>query len=67
MLDPFALDPEFEPWFVQSTALMLGHQRSVVKGGNGFVDSAGTLTIPNPQDRFEHFCKAGLEYAGRVQ
>ena len=27
LLDPFALDPEFEPWFHQSMALLLGHQR----------------------------------------
>ena len=66
LLDPFALDPEFEPWFFQSTALLLGHQRSVAKGDKGFVDSAGTPTISNPQDRFEHFSKAGQQYAGPV-
>ena len=66
LLDPFALDPEFEPWFVQSTALMLGHQRSVAQGNKGFVDSAGTPTISNPQDRFEYFSQAGQHDAGTV-
>ena len=26
LLDPFALDPEFEPWFRQSAAVLLAHQ-----------------------------------------
>jgi len=59
LLDPFALDPEFEPWFRQSTALLLGHQRLVARGERGFVDLEGTPTIFDPKTRFEHFSQAG--------
>ncbi|HMD85525.1 MAG TPA: hypothetical protein VKO18_12600 [Terriglobia bacterium] len=59
LLDPFALDPEFEPWFRQSTALLLGHQRLVAQGEPGFVDLEGKPTISDPQARFEHFSQAG--------
>ncbi|MGA3323726.1 MAG: hypothetical protein ABSF45_04585 [Terriglobia bacterium] len=59
LLDPFALDPEFEPWFRQSTALLLGHQRLVAKGDPGFVDLEGRPTISDPKTRFEHFSQAG--------
>ena len=55
LLDPFALDPEFEPWFRQSAALLLGHQRLVAEGKPGFVDSRGTPTISEAKERFEHF------------
>jgi hypothetical protein len=59
LLDPFALDPEFEPWFCQSTAVLLGHQRLVAQGEPGFVDREGRPTISDPQARFEHFRQAG--------
>ena len=59
MLDPFALDPEFEPWFRQSTAVLLGHQRLVARGKPGFVDLEGRPTISDPKARFEHFSQAG--------
>jgi len=59
LLDPFALDPEFEPWFRQSTALLLGHQRLVAQGEQGFVDFEGKPTISDPKARFEHFSQAG--------
>jgi hypothetical protein len=59
LLDPFALDPEFEPWFRQSTALLLGHQRLVARGEPGFVDLEGNPTISDPKARFEHFSHAG--------
>jgi hypothetical protein len=59
LLDPFALDPEFEPWFRQSTALLLGHQRLAGRGEPGFVDKQGRPTIPDARTRFEHFSKAG--------
>jgi len=59
MLDPFALDPEFEPWFRQSTAVLLGHQRLVAQGEQGFVDLEGRPTISDPKARFEHFSQAG--------
>ncbi len=59
MLDPFALDPEFEPWFRQSTAVLLGHQRLVARGEPGFVDREGNPTIAEARARFEHFCQAG--------
>jgi hypothetical protein len=62
LLDPFALDPEFEPWFRQSTALLLGHQRLVAQGEQGFVDLEGRPTIPDAKGRFEHFSQAG-QYA----
>ncbi|HUP03873.1 MAG TPA: PHP domain-containing protein [Bryobacteraceae bacterium] len=55
MLDPFALDPEFEPWFRRSIALLLGHQRSVAQGKPGFVDAEGRPTIRDAKARFEHF------------
>jgi len=59
LLDPFALDPEFEPWFRQSTAVMLGHQRLVAQGKPGFVDLEGRPTIADAKTRFEHFSQAG--------
>ena len=55
ILDPYALDPEFEPWFRESTALLLGHQRAVAQGQPGFVDLDGGPTIADPRARFEHF------------
>jgi hypothetical protein len=55
ILDPFALDPEFEPWFRESTALLLGHQRLVAQGKAGYVDPEGKPTIADPRARFEHF------------
>ena len=55
ILDPFALDPEFEPWFRESTALLLGHQRRIAQGEPGFVDLEGRPTIADPRSRFEHF------------
>ena len=58
LLDPFALDPEFEPWFRQSTALLLAHQRLVTQGQPGFVDADGRPTISDPKVRFEHFGQA---------
>jgi hypothetical protein len=59
LLDPFALDPEFEPWFRQSTALLLGHQRLVAQGKQGFVDLQGTPTISDPKVRFQYVSQAG--------
>jgi len=56
-LDPFALDPEFEPWFRNSAALLLGHQRLVAQGEAGYVDLEGRPTIADPRARFEHFSK----------
>jgi len=55
ILDPYALDPDFEPWFRESTALLLGHQRLVAQGQPGFVDLEGRPTIADPRTRFEHF------------
>ncbi len=55
ILDPFALDPEFEPWFRESTALLLGHQRLVAQGQAGYVDLEGRPTIADPRARFERF------------
>ncbi|MCP5118735.1 MAG: hypothetical protein GY953_48610, partial [bacterium] len=59
ILDPFALDPEFEPWFASSTAVLLGHQRLVGRREPGFVDASGQPTIPEARARFEHFSEAG--------
>jgi hypothetical protein len=59
ILDPFALDPEFEPWFRESSALLLGHQRLVAQGQPGYVDLEGRLTIADPRARFEHFRQEG--------
>ena len=58
LLDPFALDPEFEPWFRRSSALLLGHQRLVAEGKLGFVDLQGSPTISDAKARFEHFSTA---------
>ena len=65
LLDPFALDPEFEPWFRQSAALLLGHQRLVAQGEEGYVDLEGRLTIADPRARFEHFSQAGQQEIGK--
>jgi hypothetical protein len=59
ILDPFALDPEFEPWFRKSAALLLGHQRLVAQGEAGYVDLEGRPTVADPRARFEHFSKEG--------
>jgi hypothetical protein len=59
LLDPFALDPEFEPWFLASMALLLGHQRLVARGEPGFVDETGRPTIAEARARFEYFSDAG--------
>ena len=59
LLDPFALDAEFEPWFRQSTRLMLGHQVSVSRGEPGFVGEDGRPAIPDARTRFEYFSKLG--------
>jgi hypothetical protein len=59
LLDPFALDPEFEPWFRQSTAALLGHQRLVGRGEGGFVGENGRPIIPDARARFEYFSNAG--------
>jgi hypothetical protein len=59
LLDPFALDPEFEPWFRESAALLLGHQRLVAQGEGAYVDLEGRPTIADPRARFERFSQAG--------
>jgi hypothetical protein len=59
LLDPFALDPEFEPWFCQSAAVLLGHQALAGRGEPGFVSENGRPTIPDARARFEYFCAAG--------
>jgi len=58
LLDPYALDREFEPWFRQSTALMLGHQAAVSRGEPGFVGENGQPGISEARARFEHFSKS---------
>ncbi|MGA2769214.1 MAG: hypothetical protein ABSG26_00215 [Bryobacteraceae bacterium] len=58
LLDPYALDREFEPWFRQSTALMLGHQAAVSRGEPGFVGENGQPSIPDARARFEYFSKS---------
>jgi hypothetical protein len=68
LLDPFALDPEFEPWFRASTALLLGHQRLVAQGQAGYVDLEGRPTIADPRARFEKFSQAvGFATEGRTE
>jgi hypothetical protein len=59
LLDPYALDPEFEPWFCQSIALMLGHQAAVSRGEQGFVGEDGHPSIEDARTRFEYFSKLG--------
>jgi len=59
ILDPFALDPQFEHWFRESTALLLGHQRLVAQGQAGYVGLDGRPTIADPRARFERFSRAG--------
>jgi hypothetical protein len=58
LLDPFALDPEFEPWFRQSIAVMLGHQAAVGRGEPGFVGEDGRPSIAEARERFEHFSQS---------
>ena len=57
MLDPYALDPEFEPWFRQSTALLLNHQLRAGRGETGFVGNDGRPTIADARERFEYFSR----------
>jgi hypothetical protein len=56
MLDPFALDPQFEPWFRQSAAVLLAHQKRAPRG-EGFVGDDGRPTIADPRTRFESFSR----------
>jgi hypothetical protein len=56
MLDPFALDPEFEPWFRQSAAVLLAHQARAA-GGEGFVREDGSPIIENARERFKTFSR----------
>ena len=60
LLDPFALDPGFEPWFRQSTALLLGHQAARSRGEPGFVEAEGHPAISDAQARFEYFSKLSM-------
>ena len=55
LLDPFALDPEFEPWFRQSAKVLLSHQARVGRGEPGFVDENGRPTVSNARARFKYF------------
>jgi hypothetical protein len=55
MLDPYALDPEFEPWFRQSAALLTAHQQRAGRGEPGFVDENGCPSIRDARKRFESF------------
>ena len=59
LLDPYALDPEFEPWFRQSAALLLGHQLLAGRGEQGFVGIDGRPAIPDARTGFECFSNAG--------
>lgn len=59
LLDRFSLDEEFEPWFRQSTSLMLGHQAAVSRGEPGFVGEDGFPAIADARTRFEHFSTLG--------
>lgn len=59
LLDPFALDPDFEPWFSKSTAVLLRHQRLAERGEPGFVGQDGRPTIPDARARFEYLSDAG--------
>jgi PHP domain len=59
LLDPFALDPDFEPWFSRSCALLLGHQSQVKRGAQGFVGEDGCPAIPDARARFEYFSNIG--------
>jgi len=59
MLDPYALDPEFEPWFRQSTALLLGHQLAAGRGDKGYVGEDGRPAIADPREGFEYFSSLG--------
>jgi hypothetical protein len=59
LLDPYALDPEFEPWFRQSAALLLGHQLLAGRGEQGFVSIDGRPAIPDARTRFEYFSNVG--------
>lgn len=57
LLDPYALDPEFEPWFRQSIAVMLGHQAAANRGEPGFVGEDGRPSIADARTRFEYFSR----------
>ena len=64
LLDPFALDPDFESWFSRSCALLLGHQTQVGRGKQGFVGEDGRPAIPDARERFEFFSNLGRSSGG---
>ena len=66
LLDPFALDPEFEPWFRQSTAVLLAHQALVGRGEPGFVGEDGQPAVRDARARFEGLARVGAREMARV-
>lgn len=59
LLAELSLDPDFAPWFEESSAVLLGHQQLVEQGQPGFLSGDGTPSIEEPRSRFEHFKRAG--------
>lgn len=59
LLDNFAFDPEFEDWFADSAAVLLGHQAEKAAGRQGFVADDGGPEINDARQRFRAFCDAG--------
>ena len=62
LLDPFALDPEFEPWFCSEHGAAAGPPAACrQQGRRGLWIREGTPTISDAKDRFEHFSQAGQQ------
>jgi hypothetical protein len=53
LLDKFSLDAEFEEWFADSAAVLLGHQAELAAGRQGFVDEDGWPGILDARRRFQ--------------
>ena len=52
LLDEFSLDPEFEGWFADSAAVLLGHQAERAGGRPGFIADDGWPGMADARHRF---------------
>jgi len=66
LLDPYALDPEFEPWFRRSSAVLLAHQARAGRGEAGFVGEDGQPVVRDARARFEGLAEVGAGEMARA-
>jgi hypothetical protein len=57
---PLSCEEEFNPYFIASARLLLGHQIISGVSGPGFVDSQGNHSFPDREKGFSLYSKLGL-------